>query len=237
LIGPQLGRRALAELVGTAFLVAAIVGSGIAAARLSPGDTGFQLLVNAAATGSALVALILALGPVSGAHFNPVVTLADRALGGISTRDAVAYLVAQVAGGAIGAVIANVMFSLPAIELSRTARSGGGTWAGEVVATVGLLLVVFGLARSRRTSVTPFAVGAFIAAAMFFSSSTAFANPAVTFGRTLSNTFAGIAPASVPPFLAAQAAGATLAVALVRVLYPSAGPVRAARVPREGGVG
>ena len=216
----SLARRAVAELVGTALLLVAVIGSGIAAARLSPDDVGLQLLENAAATAAALVAIILAVGPVSGAHLNPVVTLADRFFGGVSTREAGVYVVAQVVGGALGVVVANLMFSLPAVELSTTGRSTGGLWLGEVVATFGLLLVVFGVVRSGRTGIAPFAVGAYIGGAYFATSSTSFVNPAVTLARTLSDTFAGIEPASVPAFVLAQLAGAALAVAVVRVLYP-----------------
>ena len=217
---PDLLRRAAAEAVGTAMLVLAVIGSGIAASRLSPGDVGLQLLENALATAAALVAVILTIGPVSGAHLNPVVTLADRVLGGLTTTEAIAYGCAQAIGGAVGAVVANLMFSLPAIELSTRTRSSGGLWVGESVATFGLLLVVFGVVRSGRATVAPFAVGAYIGSAYFFTSSTAFANPAVTVARTLSDTFAGIDPASVPGFVAAQILGAALALGLVRVLYP-----------------
>ena len=219
---PALWRRCLAEALGTAFLVAIVVGSGIAAERLSPGDVGLQLLENAMATAAGLVALILALGPVSGAHFNPVVTLADRWFGGLTTREAAAYVVAQLAGAAAGAVVANVMFSTAAFQLSANLRTGGGTWTAEVVATVGLLLVVFGVARAGRATAAPFAVAAYIGSAYFFTSSTSFANPAVTLGRTLSDTFAGIAPSSAPAFVACQLAGLAIAVALVATLYPDA---------------
>jgi arsenate reductase len=219
-VTPPLARRLVAEFLGTAFLLVAVIGSGIAAQRLSPGDTGLQLLENALATGAALVALILAFGSVSGAHFNPLVTLADRAFGGVTSREAGGYLVVQVAGAAVGAVVANLMFDLPAVEWSTKVRDGSGLFLSEVVATFGLLLVVFGVVRSGRTIAVPFAVGAYIAGAYFFTSSTSFANPAVTLARTLSDTFAGIAPESVPLFLAAQVVGAGLAVAAVRVLYP-----------------
>jgi glycerol uptake facilitator-like aquaporin len=215
-----MGRRALAELVGTAVLLVAVVGSGIAAERLSPGDPGLQLLESAAATAAALVAIILAVGAVSGAHLNPVVTVADRLLGGVDTATAAVYVGAQVVGAGVGAVVANLMFDLPAIEWSTTERSGGGLWLGEVVATLGLLLVVFGTVRSGRTSAVPFAVGAYIGGAYFFTSSTSFANPAVTLARTLSDTFAGIEPSSVPGFLLAQLVGGALAVLLIAVLYP-----------------
>ena len=206
--------------MGTGFLVAVVVGSGIAAQRLSPDDVGLQLLENAAATAAGLVALILAFGPVSGAHFNPVVTLADRVFGGLSSQDAGAYIGAQLLGGAIGAVTANIMFSVPAVELSTRHRSGGGVWLAEVVATLGLLLVIFGVVRSGRATAAPFAVGAYIGCAYFFTSSTSFANPAVTVARSLTDTFAGIAPGSVPGFVAMQVIGAAGAVAVARYLYP-----------------
>jgi arsenate reductase len=219
-VSAGLARRCVAELLGTAFLVAVVIGSGIAAQRLSPGDVGLQLFENAAATAAGLVALILAFGPVSGAHFNPVVTLADRVFAGLTTQEAGAYLGAQVLGGALGAVTANLMFSAPAVELSTRHRSGGGVWLAEVVATFGLLLVIFGVARSGRGSAAPFAVGAYIGCAYFFTSSTSFANPAVTVARSLTDTFAGIAPASVPAFVGMQLVGAALAAATVRFLYP-----------------
>jgi len=220
LLTPDLARKALAELVGTALLVAGVVGSGIAATTLSPDDVGLQLLENAAATVGVLIAVILALGPVSGAHLNPVVTLADRFFGGITTREVLAYLPAQVLGGCIGAVAANVMFGVPLVELSTTSRATGAHLFAEVVATFGLLLVIFGVVRSKRASAAPFAVGAYIGGAYFFTSSTSFANPAVTLARTLSDTFAGIAPASAPAFLAAQLVGAAVAVACTAALYP-----------------
>ena len=221
-VEPPLPRRMFAEALGTGLLVAAVVGSGIAAARLSPGDVGLQLLENAAATAVALVAIILALGPVSGAHLNPAVTLVDRVLGGLRTAEAVAYVGAQVVGGAAGAMVANTMFSLPLIELSTTTRSSGALWGSEVVATFGLVLVIVGLARSGRSSMAPFAVGAYIGGAYFFTSSASFANPAVTVARTLSDTFAGIAPSSVPAFVGAQLVGTAVALVVVKVLYPSA---------------
>jgi arsenate reductase len=215
-----LGRRLLAEFLGTALLVAAVVGSGIAAARLSPGDVGLELLENTAATVGALVALILAFGPVSGAHFNPVVTLVDRVFGGISTRDTAGYVAAQVIGGMGGALLANAMFALPTFEASTKTRSAGPLWLAEVVATFGLVVVIFGVVRSGRASAAPFAVGAYIGGAYFFTSSTSFANPAVTIGRTISNTFAGIRPSSAPAFIAMQLLGGALAAAAVRILYP-----------------
>jgi len=216
----DLARKALAEFIGTALLLIAIIGSGIAAQRLSPNDTGLQLFENAAATAAALVAIILGVGAVSGAHLNPVVTLADRIFGGVSTGETFAYVGAQIAGAVTGAVIANLMFSLPAVELSTKVRSSSGLWLAEVVATFGLLLVIFGVVRSGRASAAPFAVGAYIGGAYFFTASTSFANPAVTMARTLSNTFAGIAWRSAPAFILAQLVGAAIAVGIVAVLYP-----------------
>lgn len=215
-----LARRALAEYVGTAFLVMVVVGSGIAAENLSPGDVGLQLLENAAATAAGLVALILALGAISGAHFNPAVTLADAFFGGLDRRDVPAYVTAQVAGAITGSVLANLMFELDPVTWSTHDRSTGGLWLGEVVATIGLLLVIFGVVRSGRASAAPFAVGAYIGGAYFFTSSTSFANPAVTIGRAFTDTFAGIEPSSVPVFIACQLVGAGLAVALIHTLYP-----------------
>jgi glycerol uptake facilitator-like aquaporin len=227
----RLARRALAELVGTAFLLAAIIGSGIAAQRLSPSDVGLQLLENSLITGGALVALILALQPVSAA-FNPVVTLVERALGAVSNRDATTLICAQIAGGIIGAVLANLMFDLPAVTLSTHHRSGAGLWLGEVIATLGLLVVIFGTVRSGRTSQVAYAVGAYILAAYWFTSSTSFANPAVTIARMFSNTFAGIAPASVVMFVFMQLVGGVVGYALIRGLYPNAA-VLAAEVSRH----
>jgi arsenate reductase len=215
-----LARRAGAELVGTAFLVMAVVGSGVMASRLSPNDTGVALLENSIATGAALVALIVALQPVS-ASFNPVVTLLERVLGVIDTRSAAALIVAQFAGGLLGTVVANLMFGLDAVALSTHERTGPGLWLGEVVATVGLLLVVFGTVRSGRADRVAFAVGGYIAAAYWFTSSTSFANPAVTLARAVTDTFAGIAPASVPGFVLAQLIGGALGLLLVRLLYPT----------------
>lgn len=220
-----LARAVLAEFLGTAFLLAAVVGSGIAAQRLSPSDAGLQLLENSAATGAALVAIIFALGPISGAHLNPLVTLADGLCGGIRATTGLLYAAAQIAGGVAGTVVANVMFGLPAVEISARARWGAGLWVGEAVATFGLILVIFGVVRARRAAAAPVVVGTYIAAAYWFTSSTSFANPAVTVARTLSDTFAGIAPGSVAPFLVAQVAGALLAVVAVRFLYPDLGGV------------
>ena len=224
MIDRDLARKATAEALGTAFLVAIVVGSGIYAQRLSPNELGLELLENSTATGAGLIALILAFGPVSGAHFNPVVTLADRLLGGISTLAAGVYVIAQILGGCVGAVAANLMFSLDAINLSTHTRSAGGLWLGEFVATLGLLLVIFGVVRSGRSSAAPFAVGGYIAAAYWFTSSTSFANPAVTIARTLSNTFAGIRPSSAPAFVVVQVVAGVGAVALVRFLHPNVAP-------------
>jgi glycerol uptake facilitator-like aquaporin len=229
-------RKAAAEFVGTAFLVAAVIGSGIAASRLSPNDVGLQLLENSLITGAALVALILALQPVSAA-FNPVVTLVERALGLVSSKDAAALIAAQLAGGFLGAVVANLMFDLDAISISGHERTGGGLWLGEVVATLGLVLVIFGCVHSGRTDTIAFAVGGYITAAYWFTSSTSFANPAVTVARMFSDTFAGIAPASVPMFIGMQIVGGAIALLLVRLLYPGVSlplaadpePVEAAR--------
>lgn len=222
---PPLGRRLFAELVGSAFLGAVVVGSGIAAETLSPGNLGLELLENAAATAAGLFAIILMVGAVSGGHFNPVVSIVDAAFGGIPWRDAAAYVPAQIAGCTCGVVTANAMFGLQAVTISQHDRASAAHWLGEVVATLGLLLVIFALARSRRAHVTPSAVGAYIGAAYFFTSSASFANPAITVARMFSNTFAGIAPGSVPGFVAAQLVGAVVAVAVVRTLYPD---VRAA---------
>jgi len=215
----DLARRASAEAAGTALLVAVVVGSGIAAQRLSPNDIGLELLENALATGAGLVALILAFGSVSGAHFNPVVTLADRILGGTTTRDGAVYVVAQVVGACVGCMVANVMFDLDAVNVSTHARSSGSLWMSEAVATFGLVVVILGVVRTGRAALAPFAVGAYITAAYWFTSSTSFANPAVTIGRTLSNTFAGIAPRSMPMFVVMQVVGGLLAVVAARYWY------------------
>lgn len=230
----SLAQRLLAEFIGTALLLAAVVGSGIAAQRLSPSDVGLELLENAVATAAALVAIILAVGPVSGAHLNPLVTFADWTFGGASSRVAFAYTVAQVSGGILGTVVANLMFGLAAIDLSTKPRFSGGLWLAEAVATFGLLLVIFGLVRSGRASVAPFAVGAYIAGAYWFTASTSFANPAVTVAREFSNTFAGIAPGSVIPFLISQLIGAAVAVVVIKVLYPDIAQVAGRTLlPRE----
>jgi arsenate reductase len=216
---PDLARKAAAEALGTAFLVMAVIGSGIAATRLSPDDVGLQLLENSLITGAALVALILALQPVSAA-FNPVVTLVERGLGLIDNRSTCALIGAQVVGGVVGAVLANLMFGLDAVTISQTTRYGGHLWLGEVIATLGLVLVIFGSLRSGRTDTIAYAVGGYITAAYWFTSSTSFANPAVTVARTLSDTFAGIAPTSAFAFVDFQLIGGAIAFVLVRLLYP-----------------
>ena len=225
-----LWRRLLAELLGSAFLAAVVIGSGIAAQQLSPGNTGLQLFENAAATAAGLFAIILMFGPVSGGHFNPVVSFVDAAFGGVSWRDAAAYLPAQVTGCVIGAVVANVMFSKAAFEISTKHRASAAHFLSEIVATLGLLLVIFALARSGRSRTAPAAVGAYIGAAYFFTSSTSFANPAITVGRMFSNTFAGIAPSSAPSFIVAQIVGGILALGLIMVLYPSISAEQASEI-------
>ena len=221
-------RRLLAEFLGTALLVTAVVGSGIMATELSPGNVGLQLLQNSIATAFALGALILTFGPVSGAHFNPVVSAADWWLGrrhgtGLTGRDLAGYAVAQTVGAIAGSVLANLMFDLAAVTMSTKTRSGAHLWLGEVVATTGLLLLIFALVRSGRAAVAPAAVGAYIGAAYWFTSSTSFANPAVTVGRAFTDTFAGIAPASVPAYAGAQLVGLLVGIGLIVALYPNAG--------------
>jgi glycerol uptake facilitator-like aquaporin len=224
---PPLSRRLFAEFLGTALLVAVVVGSGIAAQQLSPGEVGLQLLENSTATVLGLTVLILMLGPVSGAHFNPVVSLADWHLGrragaGLSLTEVAAYGAAQVSGALAGALLANAMFEV-APGLATQQRVSAGHLLGEVVATAGLVALVFALARTGRGALAAPAVGAYIGAAYWFTSSTSFANPAVTIGRMVTDTFAGIAPGSVPAFVVAQLVGAALGVAAVLVLYPDAG--------------
>jgi glycerol uptake facilitator-like aquaporin len=216
----DLVRRLTAEALGTGLLVIAVVGSGIMASRLSSHDVGLQLLENAAATAAALIGLILMFGAISGAHFNPVVTLVDRAFSSITNRDAGLYIVAQIIGGCVGTLLANLMFELPAVEFSTKVRSSGGLWLSEIIATAGLLLVIHGCVRTGRANVVAFAVGIWIGGAYWFTSSTSFANPAVTIARTLSNTFAGIDPSSAPMFILMQLVGAATAYGLIRLLYP-----------------
>lgn len=225
-----LSRRLFAEFLGSAFLAAIVIGSGIAAQQLSPTDTGLALLENSAATAAGLFAIILMFGPVSGAHFNPVVSLVDAAFGGLAWRDALAYIPAQIAGCVTGAVAANGMFALSAISISTHHRATGAHLFAEAIATLGLLLVIFSLARSSRGSTAPAAVGAYIGAAYWFTSSTSFANPAISVGRIFSDTFAGIAPASVPAFVVAQLAGGVVAIGVIRVLYPDVTAADAADV-------
>jgi arsenate reductase len=225
-----LARRLFAELLGSALLAAVVIGSGIAAETLSPNDVGLRLFENAAATAAGLFTIILMFGPISGGHFNPVVSLADAAFGGLGWRDALAYLPAQVSGCILGAATANGMFSLAAISISTHHRATPAHVFSEIIATGGLILLVFSLARTRRASTAPAAVGAYIGAAYFFTSSASFANPAITIGRIFSNTFAGIAPPSVPPYIAAQLIGGALAVLAIRVLYPRTTPPEAANI-------
>ncbi len=225
-----LARRLLAELLGSAFLAALVIGSGIAAQTLSPNDTGLQLFENAAATGAGLAAIILMFGPVSGGHFNPVVSLVDARFGGLAWRTALAYIPAQVIGCVLGAITANGMFALAAVSISTHHRASPAHLLSEVIATAGLVLVIFSLARTRRSQMTPAAVGAYIGAAYFFTSSTSFANPAISVGRVFSDTFAGIAPASVPTFVIAQLLGGALALLAIEVLYPDVTAEEAADV-------
>jgi glycerol uptake facilitator-like aquaporin len=226
-LGPQAGRVLVAEFAGSAMLVSVVVGSGIAAQRLSPNDVGLQLLENSIATALGLGVLILALGPVSGAHFNPVVSVADWLLGrrsetGLGTRLLYLYVAVQTLGAITGAILANVMFDRPAVEIATKERGANGHFIAEVVATAGLIVVVFALARTGRAGLSAAAVGAYIGAAYWFTSSTSFANPAVTVGRMFSDTFAGIAPTSVAPFIAAQIIGGLIGLALTVYLYPDA---------------
>jgi glycerol uptake facilitator-like aquaporin len=234
---PDLGRRLAAEAVGTAFLLATVVGSGIMGERLAAGNAAVALLANTLATGAALVALILTFGPISGAHFNPAVTLADASQGGLSWRDVPGYVAVQILGAFAGVAAANVMFELPPFFASRHARQGPAQIFSEFVATFGLLAVIWGCARLRSAAV-PFAVAAYITAAYWFTASTSFANPAVTLARAASDTFAGIRPVDVPGFIVAQLVGAAAATLLFRWLVPnlpeSARDVVGARIERGG---
>jgi glycerol uptake facilitator-like aquaporin len=223
-----LWRQIVAEGIGTGLLVTVVIGSGIAASNLSPQDVGLQLLENAFATALGLAVLILMIGPVSGAHFNPVVSAVDWWLGrrtgsGLTAVELGAYVPAQIVGAVLGAVLANLMYGEVAVSWSTTERSAGHLWLGEVVATAGLIVLIFALASSVRTGVAPAAVGAYIGSAYWFTSSTSFANPAVTIGRAFSDTFAGIAPASLPGFVIAQVVGAAVGVGVLALLYPRAG--------------
>ncbi len=232
-----LWRRLVAESLGSALLAAVVIGSGIAAQRLSPSDVGLELFENAAVTAAGLFTIILMFGPISGGHFNPVVSFVDAAFGGLRWRHAVAYLPAQIAGCVGGAILANVMFSRATISISTKHRASGGHFVSEIVATLGLMLVIFALARTGRSRSAPAAVGAYIGAAYFFTSSTSFANPAITVGRMFSNSFAGIAPSSVPSFLAAQVAGGVLAFAVIKALYPKLTATEAGHVVMPHGEG
>jgi glycerol uptake facilitator-like aquaporin len=216
----NLRARIVAEFLGTAFLVAAVVGSGIMAERLSAGNLALALLANTIATGAALVALLLTFGPISGAHLNPVVSLADAMEGGLAWSETLPYLAAQIVGGVCGTLAAHAMFGLPLVSLSRHIRGGPAQFLSELIATFGLLSVIWGCSRSR-SSIAPFAVGSYITAAYWFTSSTSFANPAVSIARCLSDTFAGIRPSDVPLFVVAQFAGGIAATVLFRWLVPS----------------
>jgi glycerol uptake facilitator-like aquaporin len=233
-----LWRRLTAEFAGSAFLAATVIGSGIAAAALSPGNAGLELLENAAATAAGLFTIILMFGPVSGGHFNPVVSFVGAFFRGLRWRDAAAYLPVQVAGCIAGAMLANLMFGRAAVSISTKSRASGPHFLSEILATLGLMLVIFALARSGRARSAPAAVGAYIGAAYFFTSSTSFANPAITIGRMFSDTFAGIAPASAPAFIAAQIVGGALAIGLIKALYPEVTPADAEGivVPHPAGV-
>ena len=224
---PTLLARATAELVGTALLVATVVGSGVMATRLTD-DVAVQLLANSLATGAVLVALIVSLQPVSAA-FNPVVTLVEVALRVVDGRTAAVLVAAQVVGGSVGAVISNLMFDLDPVTIATHERTGSGLWLGEVVATLGLVLVIIGCVRASRTDAIAWAVAWWIVAAYWFTSSTSFANPAVTIARTLSDTFAGISPASVPMFVLMQVVGGALALGILRLLHPTPSPLEAPR--------
>ncbi|MHC3451961.1 MULTISPECIES: aquaporin [Streptomyces] len=233
-----LGRRALAEAVGSAALVAVVVGSGIQATELTD-DVGVQLLANSLATVFGLGVLIALFGPVSGAHFNPVVTLAAwftgrRTPDGLTLRDLAAHLPAQTAGAIGGAVLADAMFAEPLVQWSTHDRSAGHLWLGELVATAGLVLLVFGLARTGRAQLAPVGVASYIGAAYWFTSSTSFANPAVTIGRAFTDTFAGIAPASVIPFIVVQLAGAVIGLALVAAVFTHPAPAQTGAVVTDG---
>ncbi len=216
-----LSRRLLAEAVGSALLLATVVGSGIMGAKLAGGNVALALLGNTLATGAILVVLILIFGPLSGAHFNPVVTLAAAWRGAFARHEILSYVAAQLAGAMAGVWLAHLMFDLPVWQVSSTVRSGRGQWIAEAVATLGLLLTIFGCV-ARAASAVPYAVGLYITAAYWFTASTSFANPAVTIARSLSDSFAGIAPASAPGFIAAQMAGLVLGVALAGVFWPPA---------------
>jgi glycerol uptake facilitator-like aquaporin len=225
-VNPTIAQRAVAEALGTALLLAAVIGSGIMAQRLSGGNMALALLCNALATGAILPVLILIFGPVSGAHFNPAVSIAFAIQGTIGWRIAALYIACQIAGGLVGAWAAHAMFELPILQVSITARTGAGQWLAEAIAEFGLLLAIFGCV-ARTPSATPYAVGLYITAAYWFTASTSFANPAVTIARAWSDTFAGIAPGDVPMFIAAQMIGMLAAIAVARMLWPTERPVTA----------
>ena len=225
-----MSRRLFAECLGSAFLAAVVIGSGIMAQTLSPSDVGLELLENALATAMGLAVIILMFGPVSGAHFNPVVSLVDASFGGLQWRHALAYIPAQITGCILGAIAANAMFSRALISISTKHRASPAHFLSEIIATLGLMLVIFSLARTKRSSYAPAAVGAYIGAAYFFTSSTSFANPAIAIGRMFSDTFAGIAPGSVPSFMTAELIGGIVAIITIRVLYPNVTPEQAADV-------
>ena len=231
-VKPSLAQKAAAELIGTAFLLAVVIGSGIMGERLCGGNVAIALLANTIATGAGLVALILTFGSISGAHFNPAVTLADASQGGLPWREVPVYVVVQVAGAFLGVIVAHLMFGEAALSASRHVRAGGAQLLSELVATFGLLSVIWGCARRRSTSV-PFAVGAYITAAYWFTSSTSFANPAVTLARAASDTFAGIRPVDAPGFIVAQLLGAGAATAMFRWLVPSLPDVAPSVVARD----
>jgi glycerol uptake facilitator-like aquaporin len=225
-VNPTIAQRAFAETLGTALLLATVIGSGIMAQRLSGGNMALALLCNALATGAILPVLILIFGPVSGAHFNPAVSIAFAIQGTIGWRIAALYIACQIAGGLVGAWAAHAMFELPILQVSITARTGAGQWLAEAIAEFGLLLAIFGCV-ARTPSATPYAVGLYITAAYWFTASTSFANPAVTIARAWSDTFAGIAPGDVPMFIAAQMIGMLAAIAVARMLWPTERPVTA----------
>jgi glycerol uptake facilitator-like aquaporin len=234
-VKPTLLRRVVAEFAGTLLLLAAVVGSGIMGERLAAGNVALALLANTLATGAALIAIILAFGPISGAHLNPAVTLADAWAGGIAWRETPAYIFAQMAGAIAGVVAAHLMFGLTVVSVSTHVRGGTAQAFSEFVATFGLLAVIWGCARSRPAAV-PFAVGAYITAAYWFTASTSFANPAVTLARSLTNTFAGVRPVDVPAFLAAQLAGAFCATLLFRWLTPAVTVEQSSVLVQQDGV-
>jgi glycerol uptake facilitator-like aquaporin len=229
-IEPSLRKRLFAEFLGSALLAAVVIGSGIAAQRLSPNDAGLQLLENAIATALGLPVIIQIFSPISGAHLNPIISLVDLALGGRTVRSIVAYIPAQIAGCISGAILANLMFGNAAVSWSTTDRLSWQHLLGEVVATAGLVLVIFSLARSSRAALIPIAVGAYIGAAYFFTSSASFANPAITVGRMFSDTFPGISPGSAPAYIAAQLVGGAIGLGLVLVFYRKRADLR---MPRD----